>query len=377
MKHIKTVLILISICIINTCCQNNNTNKCEVISIDIDSRNKVSFFEIFSRIDIIKLETNENSLINEVSKIVVQNDNYYIFDSKALSVIAFNSKGNFLFRINNQGLGPKQHQKISDFGIYNNKITLLSTMDGTIHFYNLHGNFINRIKLPKVRGAYRFLNFINSDSIALWTTDYENKLKFYSISKNNIFKECIKEPTNNIFYEFKTPVFPYQKFFTRTFDNNVNEITTKCELIPAYKWDFGNLNNNPKIFETKKSYNSDYQLYEFAKKIYSSEVVNYFFGASGGNSMFLYTQIHRKNRNINILYNKKNSKKYVFEKTIEGAYFYPIYWTSEYVIGTIPQSIAKVDEVLPNKILDNKNASIKKLINEFDNPILIKYYFKK
>jgi len=89
------------------------------------------------------------------------------------------------------------------------------------------------------------------------------------------------------------------------------------------------------------------------------------------------TQIIRKNKILNVLHNKKLKKSYVFEKTKENARFFPIYWTEDYVIGKKLETDKNLDGCLPDEILDEKSRAIKKGITEFDNTILIKYYFRK
>jgi hypothetical protein len=251
-------------------------------------------------------------------------------------------------------------------------------MDGTIHNYDMKGRFIGRKKMPKIKGVYRYLKYINTDTIVFWTTDSNNKLKFYTESKNHIFKECIKEPINNIFYEFATPVFPYSNYFVKAFDNRVMQMSANGELTVAYEWDFGTLNNDVANFKKAPDANSHEELFEFARKIYASEVVNYFFGIAGGNSQYVYTQIMRKSKNVSIFYNKETKQNYVFEKTVEGANIFPIFWTEDYVIGIVPEiKEVSVNDILPDKILDEKSRANKMKISEFDNPILIKYHFKK
>ncbi|MPM77335.1 hypothetical protein SDC9_124338 [bioreactor metagenome] len=124
-------------------------------------------------------------------------------------------------------------------------------------------------------------------------------------------------------------------------------------------------------FKTQK------EMINFSKKVFSSEVVNYIFVLHGGNLLYNYTQIYRKNKPVNIFYNKISKTTMVFEKTTEGVIIFPIYWTDEYAAGLIPESENSLNSALPDAILDEQNKTIKQHINEFDNPILIKYYFKK
>lgn len=377
-KHLYYIISTITLFVLCGC--NNTTILKNEISIDIDHRDEISIFDLFSNIEIIQLETNDTSIIKYIDKLLVFNDAYYIFDYSMAQILSFNKEGNFEFCIKNIGEGPDQYIKLSDFDIYNDSLSLISIIDKTLHMYDLKGNFIRRISLPKVKGNYKNIRYLNNDTIAFWTYDYDNRLKFFSKINNNIFKESMPEE-RNIYTSFSTPVFPYGNYIVKAFDNRVMEMSVNGELTLAYQWNFGSLNNDTDNLvkgPNSNDANSQTEMYEFARKIYSSEIVNYFFGLSGGNSQYVYTQIMRKNKNISILFNKKTKKEYVFEKTTENTNFFPLFWTEEYVIGYIPEiEEIGINDIIPDQILNEKNRAIKKGITEFNNPILIKYYFKK
>lgn len=62
-------------------CKTENTEKSYTIYVDIDKENKVSFSDIFAKIELIPLETNEQSLIKNIMKVVAYDGNYYILDT--------------------------------------------------------------------------------------------------------------------------------------------------------------------------------------------------------------------------------------------------------------------------------------------------------
>ena len=47
------------------------------------------------------------------------------------------------------------------------------------------------------------------------------------------------------------------------------------------------------------------------------------------------------------------------------------------MIGWVPEKVSVIDDVIPDIILNKGNILIKNKLSQFDNPILIKYYFKK
>jgi hypothetical protein len=56
-------------------CKTENTEKSYTIHADIEKENKVSFSDIFAKIELIPLETNEQSLIKNITKVVVHDNN--------------------------------------------------------------------------------------------------------------------------------------------------------------------------------------------------------------------------------------------------------------------------------------------------------------
>jgi len=370
----KYICILLLLSIIFGCNQQNTKG----IHIDIDEMNEVSMFDLFSKIEIIKLETTEKSLVREVLKIIVEDKKIFIHDFPKSEIIVFDFDGKYISKIDNRGQGPDQYPNISDFEIdsTNKRLTLLSSVDRNMHEYDLNCNFIRKFKLPNITGAYQSFKFLNSKTIVFWTFDYNNRIKFYSIKDKIIFKETYPEKENlfNIFTRYE---FPYQNYLTRSSRNLIQKVNDDCSIENAYEWDFGDLNIDAEKLQKIQESVSSKNIREFAKNVHASSNTNYIFNIQGGNSRYLYTQITRKNKFINIIYDTSKNKKFVFEKSTEGAMFNPIFWTNDYVIGIHLDPNKSYDETIPNTILDDKNILTKKKINEFDNPILIKYYFKK
>ncbi|MDR1115000.1 MAG: 6-bladed beta-propeller [Tannerella sp.] len=386
MKQIIACIMLLSL-FISYGCKEQTGNKTNAIFVDIDNiSNDVSIFDIFDKVEIIPLETNDESLIKYITGLVCYNNNLYIFDYNLSKILAFDHSGKFLFSIDNRGQGPEQYNHISDFDIDkdNNKIIFVSAIDSKLHEYDMNGNFIRKYNLPESgNGAYKYIKYLNSDMIAFWTFDYNNRLKFYSKSKNRFVNECFPE-TDNFYRRISTPLFPYGNYLVRPVDNNIYELSADGKLSVAYTWDFGKLNIDlDKLVIPPVEKHNDARtkkiLLEYMEKVRTSEIINCIFGTSGGNSDYIYTQVMRKSKDVNIFYDKRNQQFLIFEKTKENAYFYPVYWSEKFVIGFMPElsNIEQKRTVAPDTILDAENIERKNQYSEFDNPLLIKYYFKK
>ena len=356
-------------------CRNEISNK--AIKVDIEAIDNISIHEFFDKIEIIKLELNPIATISYFRKVISYNDRYYILDDRFPVIYMYTNQGKYLSKIDKQGQGPNEYIQISDFDIdtISKKLTILDPSYGALLEYNLNGDFKKRILLPKINRSYYKFKYINSDLISFWTFDYDNRVKFYSLSKNKIIKESFPE-VNNVLNNTLLD-FSYRNFFCRSISNTVYEFNSDCEILKSYIWDFGRLNNDEKKLNNSSESLSKLNPNTLSKKIRSSEVVNYIFASNGGNSTYIMTQIIRKNKILNVIHNKKTNKSYVFEKTKENAGFFPIYWTEDYVIGKKLETDKSLDGCLPDEILDIRNRAIKKGISEFDNPVLIKYNFRK
>lgn len=78
MKLLFTFIIFI--CLLS--CQPTAKQNEATAHIDLEHVSTPSFYDYFSRMEIIPLETNDSSLINHVTKIIHRNGQFYILDKK-------------------------------------------------------------------------------------------------------------------------------------------------------------------------------------------------------------------------------------------------------------------------------------------------------
>jgi hypothetical protein len=378
MKHnpLFTILLFISILSLIGCGKKTDEQKHNTIYVDIEKRDKVSFFDIFSHAELIPLETNDQSLIKGINKIITHDDIYYILDYQKSEILMFDAKGKYINKISDRGEGPEEYLHANDFEIdeENKTLTILAPIKNSLFKYDLKGNFINKIKLPEITGAYKSFISLNSDTIVFFTFDYNNRIKLYSKRENRIVKELLPE-SDNMLDRYASKEFPYDKYIHRGTSNTILKIDDNGDLVDGYTWDFGNLNNTESQIENVAKLDGN-QLPKYLDKFRNSEFTNHIMTFQGGNSRYLFTHVLRKGKNITIFHNKKNGKNYVFEKTTEDLILFPLVWNDEYVTSYFEQAVVSHEEMLPDDILNDRNIKIRDNWGEFDNPILVKYYFK-
>mgnify|MGYP002508517490 CR=1 FL=1 len=95
----------------------NEINKEVKIVFDVNQGKTGDVSEVFEDRKIVFLETLEESLLTEVTKIICAEDRIYILDEPANSIVVFDTTGKFISAIRPSGRGPQEYMGISDFTI--------------------------------------------------------------------------------------------------------------------------------------------------------------------------------------------------------------------------------------------------------------------
>ena len=96
-------------------------------------------------LDIIQLETKEESLLGTISKVQQVDDQWFVSSMSKLFV--FNSRGEFIHTIGEIGNGPGEISEVMDFWIDSDQkqIVILDTSGRKIVIFNLNGEFQKEI----------------------------------------------------------------------------------------------------------------------------------------------------------------------------------------------------------------------------------------
>lgn len=344
----------------------------DIITVDLEKRDNVSTKDLFSEIQIIQLETTSESLIRNITQIKYFEDRYYIHDYSRSQIFVFDKEGRFLFSLNEKGDGPGMYLNLSDFTIDTTRrnLVVLCAVSNALFFYDLEGKFIEKKRLPDIKGAYSSLQFQNKDTIAFFTYDYDHRLKFYSLSRNMILHEYFPEEKKDIFCR---GVFPFPHAFRRSLTNTVYSLSG-ATLTELYRWDFGDLNNNIKTLEFRPGMSGQEQI-QYTKDVYSSKIVNYVIDSHGQNSKYRYAMVVRKNKFIHLFYNREKHDLLQFERTMEGMQLFPIFFGDDFMLCT-PEEELSANDLFPEKLRNEDQQRIIQSHSEEENPILVKYIFK-
>ena len=344
----------------------------DIITVNLDERDEISTKDLFSEIQLIPLETTPESLIRNITQIKFFEDRYYIHDYSRSQIFVFDRERHFQFALNEKGNGPGEYLNLTDFAIDTTRrnLVVLCAVSNALFFYDLGGKFIEKKKLPEIAGAYNSLLFQIKDTIAFFTYDYDHRLKFYSLSRNEILDEYFPEDIKDVFCR---GVFPFPHAFRRSLTNTIYSLSgaTFTEL---YRWDFGDLNNDIEKLEFHPNM-SKQEIIQYAKDVYSSKSVNYIIDSQGQNSRYRYAMVVRQNKYIQLFYNRKNHDLLQFERTKEGLQLYPIYFGEDFILCT-PEGGLPLNDLFPEKLRNEDQQRIIQSHSEQENPVLVKYVFK-
>lgn len=366
----KLVLFIFFIFLFSCGC---NKNKLNLSCIDLDNMRDISINDIFSKIEVIPLETSKSCLLNNVDKVEFKNNSYYVLDKKQKAVFIFSETGKFIDKIKKIGRGPDEYTEIADYDInpLNMNIEIL-TPRGEILEYDPQLNFIKSIKLNGIRAVHYFKN-LNRDTILLYQEFEYERIAFYSRNQNMIIKKMWEVPLNIVrktylnsiitpFYTFRDSVFFYEPFSNSI--HWVNGTNIKKRISWIFNKNNFDLTMLPPEGESSDYYNNYLKNSDFAHCfIYNMETENYFF------SIFMY-----KKNWVNMIFDKSKNDYFVFRKFKEGLMM-PMYFPfSKGVYAIINPENYQL--FIKNELLDKSFQATLGKIKFEDNPFVIKFYYK-
>lgn len=72
---------------------------------------------IMDGFEMLSFESNDNSLISKMDRVIKYEGRYYVLDKRMKQLLSFDSSGNHLFTINTVGNGIGEYISLRDFSI--------------------------------------------------------------------------------------------------------------------------------------------------------------------------------------------------------------------------------------------------------------------
>lgn len=401
MRKFHSLLILI---VFLSCASNDRKsdtllqNK-DLISIDLKDiplEETIFLSDFFSKVTLIPLETNENSLIGHFSGMQIYNDLFFVLDKNmAKAFLVFDKEGSFIRKIGNIGNGPQEYIAIADFTIdrKNNHLLTIDPESKKIYIYSIeNGNHLKSITLHE-QDVYIHDIVLIDERIIGNVISYDNKkrprylLREINVNKGKLIQESLNVASLNCDWSelvFKDECYFYDKSgvspkYTNFFMNTVYEINEN-EIVPYLTLKTPNWVTCHNIHKITENISSEMNVYESVRdREFDFNISEYIESDS-----LIFLEFQKGNNWIHVIYDKKTKKvrygNWLFDDLIFESLKIPCLIKiqgDQRGIYTIvpPESIPMFLELLSTNSLKATSA---KLLNQMKlsdetNPIILYY----
>lgn len=149
MKKDLIVAILAVAFAFGSCCQPKSadtgssfTEKTNNIVV-IDKSAKKEFNDFVENVRLVKLETNDNCLISDLSSLVCYKDRIYIIGAEE-QVVVFDNTGKHLFSLNKKGEGADEYVILRDFYVDDKGVHIYDSARGNLLHFSHDGMFLQK-----------------------------------------------------------------------------------------------------------------------------------------------------------------------------------------------------------------------------------------
>lgn len=361
--------------------RTNNLLDNDLIPVELDKINdSLSFFDIFSTVEIIPLETTNISLLSQMNfvKVIPYENFIYILDSKQYLIQKFDSCGKYISTINKRGRGPGEYSLLSDFGINRQNRTIeLLCPTGTLYRYTIDStDFVNSFSLKDSTKSTHLFERLSDDLYIFFSIFNDKKLLYYSTKENKIVKTEYTLPDYILLKStLKFALSPFARFndtvrFYEGHNGYVYSIdTTSLSISAKYKWDFGKYNFN--LSEVSEN-ESDIYYYSLANTISFKYASSFLLCTES--DRFVISNFTFRRKMMTLAYDKSLNKSHVFSKTKEGVQIFPGYSHKEHHYICIPPKY--LSQFVNKSILSSSQQIKLSTINSDDNYVILKYTYK-
>ena len=343
----------------------------KLTSVELENQ-EPSYADFFKKVELLPLETTDQSLVANVSKILEVDGKLVVFDNSRRYVKVFSDDGRYLNDIGKLGQGPEEYTDVYDV-TYNSAarcLTLLSPF-GEVVNYSPEGKFVDRFFLPS-KPNYWSAEWIDADRIALWSGVDEDEPGVTVYDRKT--DETVMEGWYNCFeFDFtsQTPFFRCDDTlrFSEPFGNRVFELTADS-LSFAYEWDFGKSNISEQYRQELAGMADRQARRDMMKKDFGGDRYRYNLVRNMANKRYLVSLILTRPypdlQFRTVIYDLGKDSGICLDRFKEGMSFRPVFMNEEYVVCEVPY-----DEIETYNRLFGYSISQ----DEDSNVILAKYHF--
>lgn len=333
-----------------------------------------SYKDLFSRVEVIQLESDPQSLIGYIDRTVCIGDSIVIFDMSRFAILLFSPDGKFLNSIGQRGDGPEDYLMCYDvaYDRSNQSVSVLEPR-GILNEYSTDGRFLTKLQLPS-KSNYMACEWMRPGELALWSAVNEDEYGVTVVdvkSEKTVFEDWKRDRMLDMqrmqpFYRFHDEVK-----FCPPLTNDVYALTDTC-LRLDYKWEFTPANISDaylnEIATIEKPLEKNQRLINDFKNGVLKNVPTF----NGETDEFYYvslqTGIGDDAGYLSVFHDKNQDNSIVMHHFKEGMTVHPIFMNEDFMLCHIPY-----DEV----DIYNNVFGLDFTCEEDENPLLAKFFFKK
>ena len=382
MKYILILVFTLFLCVSCSTPQSQE-HVGEVYKVDLDV--KVNpFDEIFSKVEVIPLETTDSCLLVYPKKVFPVQDRYYVYDQLGKQrLFVFSADGKFQGHIGRYGQGPGEYYGIYDCLVDVEKETVyMLSVFGRVKQYGLDGSFKGDVVLP-ARPHYYSMLPVGDSLVATWSCmGYEEDgvllLNKYTADTIHSFWN----DHDNFSHHKSFPFHSYQgrHYFSVAFRQQVYEFDSHGVRL-AYSWDFGKYNIRESRLDYYLGMDDTNKMNDMIIDDIGTEGLPFAMERQSRNSLYTYVALRRKagrrpqSPMTYVFYRHQDGKALVFDY-LDGKQcrmHEPHYFGEDYLLTDVYYD----DREMYKGILPDSEYKKLEAMLEDDNPCLLKLYFKK
>ncbi len=350
----------------------------KVYKVDLDKKIK-PFEEIFSKAEVIPLETTDSCLITYMNKITPIGDEYFVHEREVHKLYVYGQDGKFRRRISRYGQGPNEYISMFDCVIDapNNDIFMLSPY-GIVKQFDMNGKLKRNLELP-YRPHYYSMELVNDTCFATWSCLEPDEDCILVLHKETL-------DTINSFWRDdrmfnNQQQAPFHRLGKKVFySNNLRQKVLEVSplgLIPAYLWDFGKYNMDSRLDYYSSLENPNDRNNAIIDEI-GTPMRPFSFRQQAQNQKYSYASLVRELEMrplmTHVFYDKENDRSFAFDYLDEQCELnFPLYMDDECFISDIYYDKR---ETYKSILTESEYKKLEAMLED-DNPCLLKLYFKK
>ncbi|GAB5526349.1 MAG: hypothetical protein Roseis2KO_42210 [Roseivirga sp.] len=147
----------------------------QVYQIDVNGP-KVSLFDLIEKVEIMRLEETEESLLSYVGQVIDTGDEYIFNSGKEGDIYRYSKTGEYKTKINRKGEGPEEYFSTQSLWVEGDSIFVYTKSKKTVKQYLLNGDFVSSRDMPA--GGTQIVPFGNGYAMDLNSTVVDDSLTF-------------------------------------------------------------------------------------------------------------------------------------------------------------------------------------------------------